>query len=96
MALKIGLISDTHIPEARPTLWPQIYDAFADVDLIFHAGDIHELYVLDASLEDVRMGMRVQAVWKPKEEWTSSTANIKFFRPIDEPDADYDSYKEHI
>jgi putative phosphoesterase len=45
--LKIGLISDTHIPEARKTLWPQILDAFADVDLILHAGDIHELYVLD-------------------------------------------------
>ena len=45
--MKIGLISDTHIPEARKTLWPQILDAFADVDLILHAGDIHELYVLD-------------------------------------------------
>lgn len=47
MALTIGLISDTHIPESRPTLWPQVFDAFAHVDLIFHAGDIHELYVLD-------------------------------------------------
>ena len=47
MATKIGLISDTHIPEARATLWPQVFDAFADVDMIFHAGDIHELYVLD-------------------------------------------------
>ncbi len=45
--MKIGLISDTHIPEARKTLWPQILDAFAGVDLILHAGDIHELYVLD-------------------------------------------------
>ncbi len=47
MATRIGLISDTHIPEARDSLWPQIYDAFAGVDMIFHAGDIHELYVLD-------------------------------------------------
>lgn len=45
--MRIGLISDTHIPEARKTLWPQILEAFADVDLIMHAGDIHELYVLD-------------------------------------------------
>ena len=45
--LKIGLISDTHIPEARKELWPQVLEAFADVDLILHAGDIHELYVLD-------------------------------------------------
>ena len=47
MALRIGLISDTHIPEAHPELWPQIHDAFNGVDLIFHAGDIHDLWVLD-------------------------------------------------
>ena len=52
MALNIGLISDTHIPEARATLWPQVYDAFAGVDCIFHAGDIHELWVLD-TLEEI-------------------------------------------
>ena len=47
MATKIGLISDTHIPESRASLWPQIYTAFEGVDMIFHAGDIHELFVLD-------------------------------------------------
>jgi hypothetical protein len=46
--MRIGLISDTHIPEARASLWPQVFDAFEGVDLIFHAGDIHELHVLDA------------------------------------------------
>jgi hypothetical protein len=54
------------------------------------------MHVLDAKLDEVRMGMRVQAVWKPKEEWTTSTENIMYFRSIDEPDADYESYKEHI
>ena len=47
MALRIGLISDTHLPEARKDLWPQIVEAFAGVDLILHGGDIHEFYVLD-------------------------------------------------
>lgn len=47
MATRIGLISDTHIPEARPSLWDQVFDAFAGVDMIFHAGDIHEFHVLD-------------------------------------------------
>ena len=47
-------------------------------------------------LEDVHMGMRVQAVWKPREEWTTSTTNILYFRAINEPDAKYESYKEHI
>jgi putative phosphoesterase len=45
--LKVGLISDTHIPESRRELWPQIFDAFSDVDCILHAGDLHELSVID-------------------------------------------------
>ena len=52
MALRIGLISDTHIPEARDSLWPQVHEAFDGVDYIFHAGDIHEFFVLDA-LEEI-------------------------------------------
>ena len=47
MATKIGLISDTHIPEARASLWDQVYTAFQGVDLIFHGGDIHDLSLLD-------------------------------------------------
>jgi putative phosphoesterase len=50
--MRIGLISDTHIPEARAELWPQVFDAFAGVDLILHAGDLHDLSVV-AALERV-------------------------------------------
>lgn len=45
--IRIGLISDTHIPEAREELWPQVFDAFRDVDAILHAGDIHDIRVID-------------------------------------------------
>jgi putative phosphoesterase len=45
--LRVGLISDTHIPEARAELWPQVFDVFDGVDAILHGGDIHELRVLD-------------------------------------------------
>ncbi|MEE9279838.1 MAG: YfcE family phosphodiesterase [Myxococcota bacterium] len=45
--MRIGLISDTHIPEAREDLWPQLFEAFRDADLILHAGDIHDLRVID-------------------------------------------------
>lgn len=51
-ALRVGLISDTHIPEARRELWPQVFAAFAGVDCILHAGDIHDLSVV-ARLGDV-------------------------------------------
>ena len=43
----IGLISDTHIPEAGAELWPQAYERFAGVDMILHAGDIHVIDVID-------------------------------------------------
>ena len=58
--LLIGLISDTHIPEARSALFEEVYAAFRDVDLILHAGDIHDLVVLDW-LEQ-RCGVPVLAV----------------------------------
>ena len=36
--------------------------------------------------EEVHMGQRVQAVWKRKEEWDYAMDNIRYFKPIDEPD----------
>jgi putative phosphoesterase len=45
--LRIGLISDTHIPEARAALWPQVFDAVRGVDYILHGGDIHDLSIID-------------------------------------------------
>ncbi len=45
--MQIGLIADSHIPEAMPELPGQVRDVFADVDLILHAGDMHCLEVLD-------------------------------------------------
>jgi len=48
----IGLISDTHIPEAGDALPDEIWPVFKGVDLILHAGDLHILDVLDR-LEDI-------------------------------------------
>jgi len=45
--MRIGLISDTHIPEAGPDLWPQAYKAFQGCDAILHAGDIYEISVIE-------------------------------------------------
>ena len=43
----IGLISDTHIPEAVEVLPVEIKEALCNVDLILHAGDIYTVSVLD-------------------------------------------------
>jgi len=36
--------------------------------------------------EQVHIGQRVKAVWKPEEEWDYAMDNIRYFKPIDEPD----------
>ncbi|MCP4036980.1 MAG: DNA-binding protein, partial [bacterium] len=44
--------------------------------------------------DEVRIGMRVKAVWRPKEEWTTSMTNIAYFKPLDEPDVAFEKIKE--
>ena len=45
--MRIGLLSDTHIPEAEKALPSEVLEAFRGVDLILHAGDIYVPSVLD-------------------------------------------------
>jgi uncharacterized protein len=45
--MRIGLISDTHIPEACEHLPAAVFDAFSGVDLVMHAGDVYINRVLD-------------------------------------------------
>jgi putative phosphoesterase len=47
VATRIGLISDTHMPQRRRVLPPAVFDLFNGADLILHAGDVGELWVLD-------------------------------------------------
>ena len=45
--MRIGLISDTHIPEAMPALWPHVFELFDGCESILHAGDIYDLSVIE-------------------------------------------------
>ena len=54
----------------------------------------------EVPIDQVRMGMRVQAVWAPKEDrvvegrgWGGAFATWK---PTGEPDVDREHYKEHM
>jgi uncharacterized OB-fold protein len=40
----------------------------------------------ECEAEEVRIGMRVEAVWAPREEWGPTFQNIRYFRPSGEPD----------
>jgi len=57
--MRIGLVSDTHIPVAAKELWPQVYEAMRGVDLIMHGGDLMVPEVIDW-LEEVAPVMAVQ------------------------------------
>ena len=46
--------------------------------------------------EEIRMGLRVEAVWVAPEELGPTMASVKYFRPNGEPDADYETYKEYL
>ncbi len=56
--MKVGVLSDTHIPGAAPALPAAVFRLFADADLILHAGDIVDLAVL----EELRALAPVEAV----------------------------------
>lgn len=45
--MKVGIISDTHVPGAAMSLPPAVFEIFKDAELILHAGDIVELSVLE-------------------------------------------------
>jgi len=71
--MKIGVLSDTHIPVIVKKLPPVIFDIFQGVHLILHAGDIVELSVLDelssiapveavaGNMDDSRVSLRLPA-----------------------------------
>ena len=52
--------------------------------------------IQEVPYDQVRMGMRVEAVWVPDEDLKPTLESIRYFRPSDEPDAPYDSYREHV
>jgi uncharacterized protein len=45
--MRIGLISDTHIPEACEHLPARVFEVFRGIDLVLHAGDVYVNRVLD-------------------------------------------------
>ena len=52
--------------------------------------------ILGCEPGEVRIGMRVRAVWRPREEWATTAATISHFTPTGEPDAPYETYARHI
>ncbi len=82
-----------NVPFAGQRITPPYVAAYVLLD----GADIAFLHlILGCAAEEVRMGMRVQAVWKPREEWDYTLENIQHFAPTGEPDAPYESYSHHL
>lgn len=82
-----------NIPFAGQRIKPPYVAAYVLLD----GADIPVLHLVsEIDADEVRMGMRVQAVWKPEDQWGLGIDNIEYFRPTGEPDADYDTYKHHL
>jgi uncharacterized OB-fold protein len=80
-----------------PFLGQKITPPYVSAYVLLDGADIAVLHlILGVPAEEVRMGMRVEAVWKPRDEWTFSLENIDHFAPTGEPDADFDTYKHHL
>lgn len=52
--------------------------------------------VQEIPYDQIRMGMRVEAVWVDDDELEPSLTSIRWWRPTGEPDAPYESFREHV
>jgi uncharacterized protein len=80
-----------------PFLGQRIKPPYVAAYILLDGADIAFLHlVLGCAADEVRMGMRVEAEWKPRAEWGTTLENIDHFRPTGEPDAPYDSFAMHL
>ncbi len=80
-----------------PFLGQRLTPPYVAAYILLDGADIAFLHlVLGCAAEEVRMGMRVEAAWKPREQWGTTLENIDHFRPSGEPDAPFDTYARHL
>lgn len=80
-----------------PFLGQKITPPYVSAYVLLDGADIAVLHlILGVPADEVRMGMRVKAVWKPKDEWAYSLENIDHFAPTGDPDAAFDTYQQHL
>jgi len=82
-----------NVPFTGQRIKPPYVAAYVLID----GTDIPVLHlILDCPADEVRMGMRVRAVWVPEDRRELSMGSISHFTPTGEPDADYQSYRDHV
>jgi uncharacterized OB-fold protein len=80
-----------------PFLGQRIKPPYVSAYVLLDGADIAFLHlILGCEPSEVRMGMRVEAVWRPRDEWGTTIENIDHFTPTGEEDAPYESYAQHL
>ena len=70
---------------------------FAAASVLLDGADIAIFHLIqEIPADEVRMGLRVKAVWVPDSDLTPTMESIAHFKPSGEPDAPYDSYKDQL
>lgn len=75
----VNTYSVSHIRWDASPLQEPILVAVIEIDGASHGGLLH--YLGEVEPEEVGIGMRVQAVWKPPEKREGSILDIRYFRP---------------
>jgi hypothetical protein len=89
-------VSDKATVESFTIVWipipnNPIQPPYIIANLVVDGANISFIHLLSECVnEEVHIGQRVQAVWKPQDEWTHAMDNIRYFKPIDEPDVPID------
>lgn len=73
----------------------QVSPPFAAAHVLLDGADIPFFHLIqECPLDEVRMGMRVRAVWA--DVLAPTLRSIKYFKPTGEPDAPFESWREHL
>ena len=80
------------------SFYKEIEPPYVCASILLDGADIALFHLIQEVPEgrEVTMGMRVKAVWVDESELAPTLESIKYFKPTGEPDASYDSYKEHL
>ena len=82
----VTMVPSKDLPAPYVTAW-----------ILLDGADITSMFlVMEVDPKEVRLGMRVEAVWVDEKDLEPNLGNIRYFKPIDEPDAPYESYQEYV
>ena len=80
-----------------PFLGQKVKPPYVTAYILLDGADVPVQHlVLGCEASEVRMGMRVRAVWHPEEGRPASMLAISHFEPSGEPDAAVETYERHL